>query len=169
MSQVLQALIRELEQEGASTRRVLQRVPEDQFAWKPHAKSKSLGQLALHVANIPGAVSRLLLQEGLDARSAKFDGPSAESREQLLTTLDQGLADAKQNLNSLSEEKLFAPWKMKDGERVVFEMPTIAVARNIMLNHWYHHRGQLTVYLRFLDVPLPSVYGPTADDNPFLK
>jgi uncharacterized damage-inducible protein DinB len=167
MNAVIQSMIAELEQEAAATRRVLKVVPEDKLAWKPHAKSRSLGELAYHVAGIPGNVSRLLLLDGYDAKKANFGGPSAESVDQLLSLLDDGVKQAKSILADLSDEKAGAIWTLTAGDRTVFSIPRLQVARNVLFNHTYHHRGQLTVYLRILDVPLPVVYGRSADTNPF--
>jgi uncharacterized damage-inducible protein DinB len=169
LNQAINSIISELELEGKTTRRLLERVPEEKLSWKPDQKSRSLGQLAFHIASIPGRISNLMLQDGFDASKANFEGPSAESKDQLITTLDKGVAEAKNILSELTEERAFAPWTMRSGEREMFTIPRIGVARNILLNHLYHHRGQLTVYLRLLNVPLPVVYGRTADENPFVQ
>jgi uncharacterized damage-inducible protein DinB len=161
-----QALITELETEADATRRVLARVPGDRLAWRPHAKSMSLAQLANHVASIPGAIARLGALDGLDATTADFTPPAAESAEALLSTLDASVATAKEFLAGLSEERAMEPWRLSAGEREVFTMPRIGLMRTLALNHWYHHRGQLVVYLRLLDVPVPAVYGKSADENP---
>lgn len=166
MTNAIQGLIFELEQEAASTRRMLERLPEEKLSWKPHAKSMSLGQLALHVASTPGSVANLLLLEGLDAKTVNFEPPSAKSLAEILGALEQGVSHAKEVLNGLTPEKASGPWKLVSGEREVFTAPRIGVARNIMLNHWYHHRGQLSVYMRLLDVPVPAIYGRSADENP---
>jgi len=167
MGQATQSIINELELEAKTTRRLLERVPEDKFAWAPDEKSRSLGQLAFHIASIPGRVSKLLLLDGFDVNQANFEGPSAESSEQMLTTFDQGILEAKKIISELTDERAFGPWTMRANDRDVFTIPRIGVARNILLNHSYHHRGQLTVYLRLLKVPLPVVYGRSADENPF--
>ena len=138
----------ELEREAQTTRRVLERVPEDKLTWKPHAKSMSLGRLAQHVATIPGGVSGM-------ARLDHFDVEKFAEPPQLESTAATGDAAMMQN------------WSFKMGGNPIMTVPPIAVYRSILLNHLYHHRGQLTVYLRLLDVPVPSIYGPSADENPF--
>jgi uncharacterized damage-inducible protein DinB len=163
----LKALISELEQEVPATRRLLERVPEDKFGWKPHEKSMSLGQLAYHVASVPGNIANLLLLDGLDASQITFERPSAHSRDELMKLLDDGIASAKKIMSGFSDTQATAPWKLSLKEQKVFTVPKIGVARTIMLNHWYHHRGQLTVYLRLLNVNLPVTYGRSADENPF--
>lgn len=160
-----QPLIGELEQEAATTRRVLERVPEDKLGWKPHAKSMSLGQLALHIANTPGNVAELAAQN--DVTPPDFQQAEAGSKEEVLTALDEAVAKAKAYLARLSDEAAMEEWRVVAGGQTVMAMPRIGLLRAIMLNHWYHHRGQMTVYLRELDVPVPSIYGPSADENPF--
>ena len=161
----IQMLLQELEMEAQTTRRVLERVPADRLGWKPHDKSMSLGQLALHIASMPGAVASMSQRSPMQI--PKFDQPSAASAAELIPTLDQSLAQARQVLGPLDDAALGKTWRAVDGEREVMAMPVGAVLRSIMLNHWYHHRGQLSVYLRQLGVPVPSIYGPSADENPF--
>jgi uncharacterized damage-inducible protein DinB len=158
-------LIDELTREAATTRRVLERVPEDKLSWKPHAKSMSLGQLALHVAQTPGGVAQLLGQT--ECEPPQFRQPEATSRGELLAALDESIATAQSKLGAWSDSDLMAEWKLKRGGTTLMAVPRVGMVRSIMLNHWYHHRGQLLVYLRLLDVPVPSVYGPSADENPF--
>jgi uncharacterized damage-inducible protein DinB len=157
-------LIAEVTREVATTRPVLERVPEDKLSWRPHAKSMSLGTLALHVATVPGAVADFVSEPVRQAPD--FVHPEASSLKEVLAALDQSLATATSRLSSWRDEDLLTEWKMMLGDRVLLALPRLEMLRSIMLNHWYHHRGQLTVYLRLLDVPLPSVYGPTADENP---
>jgi uncharacterized damage-inducible protein DinB len=162
---IIEALIQELEQEAQTTRRVLARVPGDRLSWKPHAKSMSLGQLALHVAMTPGGVSDVARQ--LTVQRPLFIQPAAESTAQVMTAFEESIVRAKANLRAIGDAGLQNTWRVLDGEREVLAMPVGAVLRSIMLNHWYHHRGQLSVYLRELEVPVPSIYGPSADENPF--
>lgn len=160
------ALIAELEQEAAATRRVLERVPADRLAWKPHAKSMTIGQLAHHVAGIPGYVSKMAQSEGFDVATRAGKEPAhPESAAGLLAQLDESLAGARAFLSGLDEESAMAPWRLSHGEREVFTVPRLGMVRTMLLNHWYHHRGQLTVYLRLLDVPVPAVYGRSADEG----
>lgn len=158
-------LIDELTREAETTRRVLERVPEDKLSWKPHAKSMSLGQLALHVAQTPGGVAEFISQPEREAPD--FGRPEPASRQELLSALEESVATAKAKLSSWGDAGLMAEWKMKRGGDTLMALPRIGMVRSIMLNHWYHHRGQLVVYLRLLNVPVPSVYGPSADENPF--
>jgi uncharacterized damage-inducible protein DinB len=160
------ALLAELAQEAASTRRVLERVPEQRLSWKPHPKSMSLGQLALHVATIPGGVSAILDADGFDAATADFSQKPAASREELLEALEANVAKARGFLERLDAKRAAAPWRLSRGGREIFTVPRGGAVRSILFNHWYHHRGQLSVYLRLLDVPVPAVYGNSADENP---
>ena len=159
-------ILAEMEQEAHATRRVLTRVPEAHLSWRPHPKSFSLGQLALHVATIPGNVARLAAVEFLPEPPA-FVQRAATSSSELVPALESSLADARQVLNDFDDAAMTATWRLMSGGRELLAMPRAAVLRTIMLNHWYHHRGQLLVYLRLHDVRLPSVYGPTADESPF--
>jgi len=158
-------LIAEVEQETQITRRVLERVAGDKLTWKPHAKSMSLGQLALHVATTPGALASILATDTYEVGS--FDQPEATSAAELIPTLKESVGTARQFLMALDEERAAATWKATQAGRELMAAPRIALVRSIMLNHWYHHRGQLSVYLRLLNVPVPSIYGPSADENPF--
>ncbi len=160
------ALLQELDQEARTTRRVLERVPDDRLAWKPHAKSMSLGQLALHVATVPGAVAEIAAESEIQV--PEFIQPSASSAKELIPALDRSVARAKEIVGGLDSAALGATWSLKNGDKAVMAIPRAALLRSTMLNHWYHHRGQLSVYLRLLDVPLPSIYGPSADENPFV-
>jgi uncharacterized damage-inducible protein DinB len=162
---IIEALIQELEQEAQTTRRVLARVPGDRLSWKPHAKSMSLGQLALHVAMTPGGVSDMARQSPV--QRPLFVQPAAESTAQVMTAFEESVAKAKANLRAIGDGGLQNTWRLVDGDKEIMAVPVGAVLRTIMLNHWYHHRGQLSVYLRELEVPVPSIYGPSADENPF--
>lgn len=167
MHPAAEALIAELEAESPATRRVLERVPGDRLAWRPHPKSMSLGQLAQHVASMPGAISRMAALDGLDAATVDFEPEPAESAEALLATHDASVAEARDYLAGLDQEGAMAPWRLTHGERELFTLPRIGLLRTLAFNHLYHHRGQLAVYLRLLDVPVPAVYGKSADENPF--
>jgi uncharacterized damage-inducible protein DinB len=161
----LTTMLEELERESQTTRRVLERVPDDRLAWKPHQKSMSLGQLALHVATLPGAIAEISLQSPFQA--PKFIQPSAKTASELLPALNESVAKAKRALGGQDDASLASMWRLMDGDRELFAVPRGTLLRTLMLNHWYHHRGQLSVYLRELDVPVPSIYGPSADENPF--
>lgn len=165
MKFAIEAMLQELNHEAQATRRVLERVPEDRLGWKPHDRSMSLGQLALHVAVVPGAIAEMSGNSPFPV--PQFKQPSATSTKQLVDTFDQSLAKARQILGGMDDAALANPWRMVDGDREVMTLPVGALLRALMLNHWYHHRGQLCVYLRQVGAQVPSVYGPSADENPF--
>ncbi len=158
------ALIAEMDQEAEATRRMLERVPADQLGWKPHQKSMSLGQLALHVAGAPGMVAGLLLEDTILPLEFE-EPPSPVSKEEVLAALDESVDTARDILNGMDDEAMMGMFRIMDGDREVLGMPKAGLARAILLNHWYHHRGQLSVYLRLLDVPVPATYGASADEN----
>jgi uncharacterized damage-inducible protein DinB len=163
---LIDGMLQELEQEAQTTRRVLERVPDNQLSWRPHQKSRTLGELALHVAMVPGAVAELVATQST-VQAPTFTDLSPKSASELVPALDESIAKAKMVLGGMDDTALMATWRMMQGERELFALPRVALLRSIMLNHWYHHRGQLTVYLRELDVSIPSIYGPSADENPF--
>jgi uncharacterized damage-inducible protein DinB len=156
-------ILAELRQEAATTRKMLERVPDESFAWQPHEKSMTLGRLAAHVAGLHGTwLKTSLTQDEFDlADSLPL---KAESVSDILAAFDQNVSDAIEILQTQSDERLFTTWRLKRGGQVLFELPRWAVLRSMVINHIIHHRGQLSVYLRLLNVPLPSVYGPTADE-----
>lgn len=165
MTSTIEVLLQELEQEAQTTRRVLERVPEDHLTWKPHEKSMTLGQLALHVARIPGGLAEAARQSPFQLPG--FHQPSATSSAELIPALEQSVAKAREILRAMDDAALAKTWRAVNGDREVMALPVAGVLRSLMLNHWYHHRGQLSVYLRQLGVPVPSIYGPSADENPF--
>jgi len=162
---IIDGLLAELEQEAATTRRVLERIPQEHLSWRPHPKSMSLGQLALHVATVPGLVAEIAAVD--IAAPNSFNQPEAATAAELVPALTESVAKAKRALGAYDDAKMAATWRLEKGGREVLAMPRVAFVRAIMLNHWYHHRGQLLVYLRLLNLSVPSVYGPTADENPF--
>lgn len=155
-------LVEELRREAVLTRRVLERVPEASLSFRPHAKSMSLGQLALHTAGLPGGVAELLNASSREAPAVPL--PEAASASQLLAVLDEQTAAAADLLTAWGDEGLREPFRFTAQGAVLFETPRYEQVRAILFNHWYHHRGQLTVYLRLLDVPVPGTYGPSADE-----
>ena len=163
---MIDGMLQELDQEARTTRRVLERVPENQLAWRPHQKARTLGELAMHVAMVPGAVAELISSPS-PAQVPTFVDPSLNSASELIPALDQSIGKARRALSGMDDAALMSTWRLMQGERELFAVPRVALLRSIMLNHWYHHRGQLSVYLRELDVPIPSIYGPSADENPF--
>ena len=162
---ITDALLPEFDHEMATTRRLLDRVPEARFSWKPHDKSMTLGQLAGHLANIPFWCSATLNALVLDLDTIVDARPKApESRGALLQEFDRKVTAARAQLVQTTDPELLAPWTLKKGEQEIFTMPRIAAIRSFVMNHSIHHRGQLSVYLRLNDVPIPPIYGPTADE-----
>jgi uncharacterized damage-inducible protein DinB len=162
---MVDALLPEFDHEMTTTRKLLERVPEDRLDWKPHAKSFSLGQLAQHVATIPLWGTTTLTQTELDVEGPT--PPQMRTRAELLATFDQNAASARAALTDRTDAELMVPWTLKSGGRTIFSMPRASVLRGFVLSHIIHHRGQLSVYLRMQDVPLPSIYGPSADESSF--
>jgi uncharacterized damage-inducible protein DinB len=159
-------LLPEFDHEMATTRRLLERVPDDKLGWKPHDKSFSLGQLAQHVANIPFWGTTTLQQSEFDTASMP-PSPAVANRSELLSSFDSRTAEARAALVGKTDGELMAPWTLKHGANTLFTMPKATVWRSFVMNHLVHHRGQLSVYLRLQDVPLPPMYGPTADEQAF--
>ena len=159
-----EALSLELELESKTTRKLLERVPEDAFDWKPHEKSMTLGQLASHLAENPSWVTPIVEQEEMSVDS-DYKPYLAGSSEELLERFDTNTRQAVETLKSQSDADLMKLWRFVAGGEVKMEMPRVGVLRTIILNHAYHHRGQLSVYLRLKDVPIPSIYGPSADEE----
>ena len=164
---VLAPVLQEFREEAATTKRVLDRVPESKLTWKPHAKSMTLGQLAWHVATTPGGIARLVQQESFDVIHGSFVPPQPKSLEEILAAYEQSVRDAEECLQTMTDDRAKGPWRLERNGKEVFTKPRTAVMRTIMLNHWYHHRGQLSVYLRLLDIPVPVIYGRSADEDPF--
>ena len=163
---IAEVLIAELEQEAHATRRVLERVPQAKLSWKPHARSMSLGQLALHVATIPGNVASLVANDVIP-EPPRFIQAEAATAAELVPALAASITQARTVLGGFDDAAMNRTWRLLHDGKELMALPRAAMLRMVMLNHWYHHRGQLLVYLRMHDVPLPSVYGPTADENPF--
>jgi len=159
-----ESLAAEMRQEAKTTRRLLERVPEASFGWKPHEKSMTLGRLAAHVAELPELVIPALTQPELDFASGQFKPFNPTSTAELLEKFDRNIEAAAGLLEKQPDDNMGENWKLRSGDHVLFEMPRALVVRFVGLNHVVHHRGQLSVYLRLLDVPLPSIYGPSADE-----
>lgn len=164
---ITDSLLPEFDHEMATTRRVLERVPADALAWKPHEKSMTLGQLAAHIASLP--VWCCITLEGTMTDLVSLAGEPRltrpETRDGILQAFDRGCAAARTALAAQSDAQWMARWTLKKGGEEIFTMPRISAVRSFVMNHLIHHRGQLTVYLRLNDVPLPPVYGPTADEQ----
>ncbi len=165
-----QGLLGEFDHEMTNTRRTLERVPEDKFAWKPHAKSGTMIWLAGHVAQIPGWAKETVERDSLDIAPPGQPPPQPQipgSRKELLELFDRSAAAGRAALAKASDEHLMKPWSLLSGGQTLFTMPRVAVFRSFVMNHLIHHRAQLGVYLRLNDVPVPAIYGPSADEQTF--
>jgi uncharacterized damage-inducible protein DinB len=162
------ALLPEFDHEMANTRKTLERVPEDKFGWKPHEKSMLMGDLATHLSNLPSWVVLGINSDSFDMAppgAPPFKLPQANSVKEVLEMFDKNVAEAREAITNASDELLFKPWSLLSGGKTIFTMPKIAVLRSFVMNHTIHHRAQLGVYLRLNDVPVPSIYGPSADED----
>jgi uncharacterized damage-inducible protein DinB len=162
-----QALLPEFDHEMANTRKTLERIPEDKFDWKPHPKSWAMGALASHIANLPSWAALTIDKDEFDM--APKDGPPARTeelhnRQEVLDTFDKNIAAARQAIAGATDEQLLKPWSLLSGGNTIFSLPKVAVLRSFVMNHLIHHRAQFGVYLRLNDVPVPSIYGPSADE-----
>ena len=163
---IADGVLMEMEQEAETTRRLFNVIPDDKLSWRPHPKAMSLGELAMHVATIPGAIAELGRNDSHEA--GPIPGPEeATSRAQIIATFAESLAAGKAIVGGTDDVRAMAEWSLTKERRTLMSMPRAAFWRMILLNHNYHHRGQLSTYLRELDVELPSIYGPSADTNPF--
>jgi len=160
-----QAIVAEFTQESASTRKMLERVPEDKFDWQPHDKSMNLGRLAGHIAESAAWVGEIVGKTELDFAETDYKPFTPESTPSLLAEFDKHAASFKATMADVSDQDILVEWSMKSGDHLIAKLPRLAAIRSFVLSHTYHHRGQLSVYLRLLDVPVPGVYGPTADDE----
>lgn len=164
---IVDALLAEFEHEAHLTRELLRRVPEDRLAWAPHPRSMTLGQLALHVAQIPGLFTQVARAEAFSVPDFSRGAPQAGTKSEILEALESSIMTVGEYLGSLDDETAFARWSLVHEETPVMTLPRIAVVRALLMNHFIHHRGQLTVYLRLLEVKLPVLYGASGDENPF--
>jgi uncharacterized damage-inducible protein DinB len=165
-----QSLLPEFDHEMANTRKELERVPESKLSWKPHPKSGSMGWLAGHLANLPSWAVFTLNQDSLDISpdgAAPTPQPEPKSQKELLATFDKNVSEARAAIAGADDATLLKPWSLLKTKQVLMTMPKIAVLRGFVMNHTIHHRGQLGVYLRLNDVPVPAIYGPSADENIF--
>ncbi len=165
-----EAFLSEFDHEMANTRRTLERVPDEKFGWKPHEKSGTMGWLAGHVSNIPSWPVMTMSQDSLDiapAGGAPPQAPAPKSTKELLAQFDKNVTDGRAALAKASDQALLKPWSLLATGRTVFTMPRIAFLRGYVMNHMIHHRAQLTVYLRLNNIPVPALYGPSADENQF--
>jgi uncharacterized damage-inducible protein DinB len=164
---IAQSLLPEFDQEMASTRKVLERIPTEKWTWKPHEKSGTLGWLAAHVGTIPGWYTMTLQTENLDyapVDGPQYEPPKIDNAQQLLATFDKESKEARAALSKASDADFNVNWTLLAGGKEIFTMPRIACLRSMVMNHMIHHRAQLTMYLRLLNVPIPGLYGPSADE-----
>ena len=163
-----ETILPEFDLEMANTRKTLERIPVDNFDWKPHDKSWTIKELATHLANLPTWTILTLKEDSFDM--APKDGeppktPEVTTKNEMLEIFDKNVADAHAAIESASDEEFMKPWSLLSGGETLFSMPKIAVLRSFVMNHNIHHRAQLGVYLRLNDVPVPAIYGPTADEE----
>ncbi len=163
---IRQEMLEEFREELATTKRLLERVPEEKLAWQPHPKSLTLGQLAMHLATLPGSMAKICHGDSFDLSTRSREFPLPKETADVFAAFEQSARDVESTLAETSEERANSLWRLMYGEREILSRPRFRIWRAFLLNHWYHHRGQLTVYLRLLDIPIPPVYGPTADEHP---
>jgi uncharacterized damage-inducible protein DinB len=165
---IADSILPEFDHEMANTRKTLERVPDDKFGWTPHEKSMTMGRLAGHLAQMPGWGKDTLTTESFDV--APVDGPPVQpsqpkNRQEVLALFDKGVAEVRAALAAAKDDQLLKPWSLLAGGKPIFTMPRIAVLRSMILNHSIHHRAQLGVYLRLNNLPVPAIYGPSADEG----
>lgn len=162
---IAEAMLMEMDMEDKTTQRVLERVPETKLTWKPHPKAYSLGQLAMHIAIAQGRVASAAVNDVHEF--APIPPPEPKTKKEILDAFSSGSAKAKEIVKGFDDAKMMSMWTLKRNGKVIMSLPRAGFLRAIMLNHIYHHRGQLSVYIKLLDLPVPSIYGPSADENPF--
>jgi uncharacterized damage-inducible protein DinB len=167
---ISQSLLGEFDHEMANARKSIERVPEEKFDWKPHQKSSSMGHLAGHIAMIPTWARMTLETKEFDVNppdGQRQQMPQLKTKAEILAAFDQGVPSARAAIAAASDEALMQPWSLLNGGKTVFSLPRVAVLRAMVMNHMIHHRAQLGVYLRLNDVPVPAIYGPSADEGQF--
>ena len=163
-SSVAESLLAEFETQAPISRRFLERVPEDKLGWKPHPKSMTAGQLAYHLAFVPGGVVQFVRNN--PAQAPEFNFPQPASRQEILDKFDETIQAVRETLPQFDDAAMFEIWRLMAGDKEVLAQPRMFFLRDVMLSHWYQHRGQLCVYLRLLDIPVPASFGPSADEPP---
>ena len=158
-------ILSEFQEEAKTTRKFLERVPMDKKDYKPHEKNNTLGKLAAHVAEIPGWFSFILKEDDLDFSKSGFKPFEPTSKEELLTLFEKNIKEAEEALKNTTDDEFEKKWTMRNGDEVYISIPKGTAIRVWCLNHWYHHRAQLGLYLRLLDIPVPGTYGPSADEQ----
>ena len=162
------ALLPEFDQEMANTRKTLERVPNDKLGWKPHPKSFGMGALATHIATMTGWTTDVVAKDNFDISppgAPPYKEPELASQKELLETFDKNMKAARAAIASASDEHFLAPWSLLKGGQTLFTMPRVVCIRSFVMNHTIHHRAQLGVYLRLNDIPVPAIYGPSADEG----
>ena len=157
-------ILAELSHEMATSRKLLERAPQGQLGWKPHEKSMSPGRLATHIAEIPGWVSGILDKEGFEMGASGYTPPTLATVAEIVQLFNRNISLVAEAIKRQTNDRLLAQWRLTKKGQVILEMPRVGVIRTLLLNHLIHHRGQLSVYLRLQNVPLPQIYGPTADE-----
>ena len=165
-TRIADTILIEMDQEAETTKRLFNVIPEDKLSWRPHAKARTLGELAMHIARLPGGVAEIAQLDEKEAGNFPVD-PEATSRAQILAVFAESLEKGKSIVAATDDARAMAEWKLTKDGATLMAMPRMGFWRMVLLNHNYHHRGQLSAYLRELDVELPSIYGPSADTNPF--
>lgn len=162
---LIDPLIEQVKHESAVTRKFLERIPEDKFDWKPHEKSKSLGDLSSHIAESLSWTGEIIKKDGIDVDPATFEGWVGKNRAEILEKFDEGARESLEVMKGLPNEKLLETWTFKMGGETVFSAPRAATLQSFVISHLIHHRAQLGVYLRLNDIPVPPALGPTADEE----
>lgn len=165
MPTIADQLIAEFEEQAPLTRKFLERLPEDRLGWRPHERSRTAGELALHLARVPGAIARFVHENPAQAPNFNQQQVPATLAE-VLAAHDEGAGIVRSELSRLDDRAMQELWRMKMGDHELFAIPRARFLRNVMLNHWYQHRGQFSVYLRMMDIPVPATFGPSADERP---
>lgn len=162
---IAQSFIPEIQHEAGNTQRMLERIPQEYLAWQPHEKSKPLGPLATHIANLLTWILYILKTDELDLSKANFKTPHFDSISEIIQFQQKNLEAAIAALGNATDEQMTAKWRLRNGEQILFELPRMAAIRAMTMNHIIHHRAQISVYLRLLNVPVPGMYGPSADES----
>jgi uncharacterized damage-inducible protein DinB len=162
---IAQSMLAEFEAQAPITRKFLERLPEDKLTWKPHEKSMTAGQLALHLATIPGSIVKFVQNNPVQVQT-NFNAPQPASRAEVLKAFDEGLVTVRKLLPEFDDAAMKESWHLMAGDKELFSQPRGEFLRDVMLSHWYQHRGQFSVYLRILNVSVPSSWGPSADEPP---
>lgn len=160
-----ESFLSELKSEEKSTKKLLERIPAEHLSWKPHEKSFPLSRLASHVAELPGWISAILDNDEIDFGKEKYTPPEISSPADIMKVHIENVNKAIKSLEHATDEDFSKTWTLRNNDKIFFTRPKVEVLKNFAYSHLYHHRGQLTVYLRLLDIPLPGIYGPTADEN----